>query len=49
MDAFARAARDDSAPGTSPSGLAAVRLELRKLRHKHLPLIAIAILAAHVI
>ena len=48
MDAFARAAQDSSAPGTSFSGLAAVRLELRKLRHKHLSLIAIAILAAQV-
>ena len=37
-----------SASGTAPHGLAAVRLELRKLRHKHLPFIAIAILAAQV-
>ena len=35
-------------PGAAPRGVAAVRLELRKLRHKHLPLIAIAIMAAQV-
>ena len=36
------------ASGSVPHGPTAVRLELRKLRHKHLPLIAIAILAAQV-